>query len=228
MAVEFDRKFLAREAERLGEILQGVNAVGLDADQILIRSEVPVVKEFNSIFKTSYTVEELGWESISEWLINLKFSEIDARNMDEYLWTDPDILFDSPPVPGGREVYRALEQLGKEQHIVTSRPPRLEEITRKWFSIWMPWIPQERIHINKDKNVSGREFKAAKINELGLPVFFDDSEGQARVILERTKAHKPHVVLVTSKYDVGKFDHQRLIRIPSMAHLHAFLTGNPI
>lgn len=224
-----NKKFLRKELSRVAEILEKVDLVGLDADQILIRSEVSVLQEFNSLFKTSFRPEDSDWGSVIEWLTARGFSRPDAEVYDEYIWTDPDILFNSPPVPGGREAYRVLETMGKEIHIITSRIPSLEKITRLWFSQWMFWVSQERIHINSNPSLVGREFKAKKISELGLGVFFEDSPEHARKILDNTDAF---VVLVSSKKGSANFEYQgpneRLVRIPSMLVLHEYLTGNPI
>ena len=221
------KRFFYRELNRMGEVLEVVGSVAFDCDQILIASQIPATRVLNQQFKERYKSSEMRWFLIRDVAIAHGFSPVDAQLLDEYIWSDPDVLSDSPPIPGALETLRLISR-EKETHIATSRLPFLERVTRDYFGLYAPEHPQERIHINRDNRIPGAIFKAVKYLELKVGLVFEDSYSQAKEILKRTQEIQTYVVLVASTDDSYNLEDERIIRLPSMMHVFAHLTGNPV
>ena len=81
---------------------------------------------------------------------------------------------------------RLLLSKDDEFYIITSRPERLQEITKLWVKHYYPqarlyFVSQESLRPDENNNESIKnwcfnkvQLKAQKINELGIDVFFDD------------------------------------------------------
>lgn len=183
--------------------------LSFDADGVLINSGVPVIEAFNKLFKTDHKPEDVrGWFAIAEWAVATGITEDEALEINEKLWTDPDILSKSPPMPGAVEFTRKLHEQGINLTVVTSRIPKLKENTINWFRKWMPWI--ERVYIRESKNIAGEIFKTEVINKLGVKVHFEDGLDHTKLILDRTEAC---VVFMPYTKEVFSTNSNRIIQI---------------
>ncbi len=183
--------------------------LSFDADGVLINSGVPVIKAFNKLFKTDHKPEDVrGWFAIAEWAVAAGSTEDEALDLNEKLWTNPDILSKSPPMPGAVEFTRKLHEQGINLTVVTSRIPKLKENTIDWFRKWMPWI--ERVYIRESKNIAGEIFKTEVINQLGARVHFEDGLDHTKLILDRTEAC---IVFMPYTKEVFSTNSNRIIQI---------------
>ena len=135
-------------------------------------------------------------------------TEDEALEINEKLWTDPDILSKSPPMPGAVEFTRKLHEQGINLTVVTSRIPKLKESTIDWFRKWMPWI--ERVYIRESKNIAGEIFKTEVINQLGVRVHFEDGLDHTKHILDKTEAC---VVFIPYTKEVFSTSSNRIVQI---------------
>lgn len=169
--------------------------LSFDADGVLINSRAPVVEVFNKLLKTDYKLEDVNsWRAIFKWAMKAGLNKDEAYKLDRKLWTDPDVLFKSPPIPGAVEFTRKLYEQGISLTVVTSRIPKLKESTVGWFRKWMPWI--EQVYIRESKDIPGEVFKAEAIKQLGSRVHFEDDPVHTESILDRTEAcviFMPHI-----------------------------------
>ena len=180
-------------------------------DGVLIDSIIPVVEEFNRRYGTNYKPGDLkGWNAIAGWAKRLGLSEIKASELDKELWSSPEILIQSPPIPCAPDFMHSLDEQGIKPYFVTSRPPHLKNCTLEWLRREMPWIEESHVCIREDEEISGILFKARKINELQRRIHFEDSLEQAKTILRLTEVH---VVLLSYPEEFGTFQHPRLTEV---------------
>ncbi|TEU01709.1 hypothetical protein E3I18_02470 [Candidatus Woesebacteria bacterium] len=197
--------------------------LSFDADGVLINSRAPVVKVFNKLLKTDYKQEDLkSWTAIFEWAMKAGLDKDEAYKLDRKLWTDPDVLFKSPPMPGAIELTRKLHEQGIRLTVATSRAPKLKESTVGWFRKWMPWI--EQVYIRESNDIPGEVFKAEAVKQLGSRVHFEDDPVHTESILDRTEAC---VVFMPYMKEVSITSSNRIIqvstednKIPNLWHIY--------
>lgn len=149
------------------------------------------------------------WFAITEWAKKLGLDEETARQLDIGLWTDPDILIQAPLLPAAYELFRKVHEFGQKPPVITTRIANLKKCTFDWFGNWMTFVEPDQIHIRDDDSENKEKFKARKIRELGVDIFFEDAVEATKVILQETEARVILVPTAGSK-DVG--DNPRLIK----------------
>ncbi len=185
--------------------------ISFDADGVLVNSGAAVIDVFNDLFKTDYGSKDVyGWFAIAEWAILAGASEEEALDLNERLWTDPEILFKSPPIPGAVEFTRKIYQENSDFSVITSRLPSLRESTIAWFQKWMPWIRPEKINIREDSRIHGDDFKVNRIKESNVRIHFEDQPDHAKMILDKTNAC---VVFMPYIKELLNLSNDRLIQI---------------
>ncbi|MCK4588490.1 HAD family phosphatase [Candidatus Woesebacteria bacterium] len=183
--------------------------LSFDADGVLINSRAPVVKVFNKLLKTDYKQEDLNsWTAIFKWAMKAGLNKDEAFKLDRKLWTDSNILFESPPMPGAVEFTRKLHEQGIKLTVATSRIPKFKESTIDWFRKWMPWI--EQVYIRENKDIPAEVFKAEAVKQIGSKVHFEDDPIHAKSILDRTEAR---VVFMPHIKKIPNFNSNRVIQI---------------
>jgi len=203
------------ELLKAAELLRNSKFIGLDADQVLIDSKIPVINSLNRILKTSYRPEVLDdWYVVSRIALKHGLSEEEALRLEHDLWIDPEVLADAPPCRGAIHLTMKLVDMGKELRVVTSRIAELTEVTYSWFAEWMRWIPQGSIKIRQKEDArSGEVFKADTVRELSLPVFVEDTDFHALLIQRLANAQ---LILVNEKEGLEELDSQRITRVPTI------------
>lgn len=188
--------------------------LSFDADGVLINSRAPVVKVFNKLLKTDYKQEDVNsWRAIFKWAMKAGLNKDEAFKLDRKLWTDPEILFKSPPMPGAVEFTRKLHEQGIKLTVATSRIPKFKESTIDWFRKWMPWI--EQVYIRENKDIPGEVFKAEAVKQIGSRVHFEDDPVHAKSILDRTEAC---VVFIPHIKEIPNFNSNRVIQISTKSN----------
>lgn len=188
--------------------------MSFDADGVLINNKVPVVRQINKILGTDYGTGDIKtYYSADSWFVkhgrcNLNTAHLICKT----LWSDPELLRVSYPMPGACEFMLKLYRLGLKPSIITIREPSLKDMTLEWFQKWMPWISKKQIFIQEpNSQVPEKEFKSHIINEMSIHAHFEDSLDQALNILNNTSAT---VFLVPFEYNRVSEGNPRLIRIP--------------
>jgi hypothetical protein len=204
--------------------------ISFDADGVLINSGEAVVSAFNNLFSTNYAPKDVyEWDAIARWAEKEGLNEDSAMKINQKLWTDPEILYASPPILGAVEFTKKLYEQGSDFSIITSRIPELRKCTFDWFEKWMPWVKPEKINIRKNTKILRNMFKVDKINELGIKIHFEDEPKQTTTILEETPAcvvfmsytRKSLNVCNTRAIEVPTEDH----RIPDMHTVYKHLSS---
>ena len=138
--VEKNRFFFSSQIVLAKQSIYEAETFAYDLDQIILRSQIPVIEEFNKRHKTFYHWYEHGWDSMREWL-RKDFGYTDNQIEQEYkdLWENAEILSNAPIIKPTLEFINKMKILGKKQLIITSRKPHLYDSTVKllekehWF-----------------------------------------------------------------------------------------------
>lgn len=166
---------------------------GFDFDGILFEPRIAVSKRIYEDFRVNFPPEKMNtWTAVKDFLLSegIYRSESRAQEYDNWIWTNGMVLLASPKVPGAFEITRELTNAGIEYYVYTSRLPVLAAPTLWAIRTHMPHIDLGRVHIRKDKNIDGDEFKALMPRTLGVNVHIDDSPTQSEKIAESNPACK--------------------------------------
>jgi hypothetical protein len=115
---------------------------------------------------------------------------------------------------------RRFDLEAKSQYVLTSREPKLADMTRRWYRDWMPWIYAENILIRSDSEEDKDQFKVDRIKAIiskheVLPksfIHFEDNVAQARMIAERTGVTVFHLPYLDDVGALGDLDN--VIEVP--------------
>lgn len=202
--------------ESFNEIIKPGENLSFDADGVLLFSADKVVTELNGRLGTNYKPQDIeNWYSIKAWALKAGMTEDEANKLNYEIWTNTEVIKNSPAVPGGLAVYRFFRQKGFDPDVITVRNPKLTEVTLKNFETIIPELPKEKIHIRKvldPDDFSGKLFKINTINALKIDWHFEDSAEVINMILERTQARVVHIVYPGEKDMVKPND--RVVSIP--------------
>lgn len=195
----------------LSKVLKN-KTIGLDVDQVLVLSIIPVVEKVRSDLDKNFSLKDFkGWNSIKDYAVKkLGWDNEKALQYEDDIWTDPEILIKAPAVPGAKEFTKSLVELEIPFYIITSRIPKLKDSTYTWFSMNMPWVSRQQISINTKRNLDGHDFKHKKVKSLGVNLHIGDSPKHASLILKNTQSS---VILVSNYPSAKKLKHSRLIKI---------------
>lgn len=200
------------------EIFFEEHEFGSDHDGVMAYSRQPVVEEYNNMFETNRSTEEIkGYLALAQWAKeDLGVSDEEAMKIHDNLWYGrPDILLRAEPMPGAEALTKELVQRGKKIQIITSRPPNFRDSTLEWYRINMPWISGDQINIRINEEMTGEVFKAWTINRTGVEVFFEDAIHHAKNITTYTNAL---VILLNNGPIFSIPNRDRVIRITSLAN----------
>ena len=195
---------IVEKIERLNEELRN-SVVSYDIDGVDVDSATLAVNKFNNLFNTAYRVKDLTniW-GLTDWL--KYFPEVeDPRKFAVKLWNSNDVFGPALPVPGAWILADYIEEEEIRPHKITSRPSFVENVTRRWYRGWMPWIDQSRIHIQKNGREISPTFKVDKIIEIKSLYHFEDDTKQAEEIEEKTKSVglNTTIVIVRQPWNLG-------------------------
>ncbi len=203
--------------------------IGLDVDGVLAMSVEPVVERFNKDFKTSYKPKDFtGWNSVAGWVVKQGLTQEKAIEYEHFLWTDPEILFKSPPGIGTKEFIKAVIKNKIDFYVITSRIPSLRDSTISWFGKNLPLVSKEKIYINQNSLVSGDVFKKETIGKLEISLHIDDSPEHSKAIVEETSAS---VILLSYPNLDNNYKHSKLFRlskprrIANLRDVHKIILG---
>lgn len=217
-----DQFFEASQIILLSDAISKSEIIGYDIDQIIARSEIPVVTAFNKKHKTNFQWQEHGYGSMWKWLKkDMNFSDDDKVINKEALsfWENSDLLFQAPIIQSTFEFMKLIKILGKKQYIITSRKPNLEKMTRRYLMLnkITNIIPKENIFVNKSVDVKGGVFKALMIKDLGIELMFEDSLSQIEEIvrIQSTQKNSTKIVWIPAGTDkhIKKPLNQNIIKV---------------
>lgn len=194
------------------------NEFGFDHDGVMASSRQSVVEEYNKIYGTNRSTEEIkGYLVLTEWAKeDLGVCDEEAMEIHDYLWYGrPDILLRAEPMPGAEALTKELTQKGKNIQIITSRPPSFRDSTLEWYRVNMPWISRDQINIRTNEEMIGEVFKAWTINRTGVEVFFEDAIHHAKSITTYTNAL---VILLNNGPIFSIPNRDRVIKITSLVN----------
>ena len=228
---------LAEQKETLGKIVWG-----LDVDNTIFDSRVPIVDRTNSDFGLDFGPEDVNgrW-----WVRDRVFEVLVARGVNKtdaleqatqynlWIWQEPDILRRAPFMPGAEAFLTKLRRAEAGYFFITSRVPgpnnQLALATYEQFEERLPWVDRGRLCVNFDPSLKGEEFKCGSVEKKGVDVHIDDYLEHARLILSRTSAG---VYLLCSRSDADGFDHPRLKKFVgregqrgNLKDVHRYLVG---
>ncbi|MBU0572289.1 hypothetical protein KKH23_01300 [Patescibacteria group bacterium] len=187
--------------------------IGFDHDGVIANTRTPVVDEYNRIFRTNHTVDEMReYRTLARWAEeDFGISKKAALEIDNYLWFKrPDILLRARPMPGAVEITKQLADRKIFFPIITSRLPSYRQSTFEWYEEKMPWIKRDQIIIRENDKMKGEIFKARMIGLLGVNAFFEDALHHAEVIINHTDAL---VILLNNDSALDDFIGDKMIRI---------------
>ncbi|HJY98392.1 MAG TPA: hypothetical protein VJ227_01620 [Patescibacteria group bacterium] len=143
--------------------------ISWDFDQVLLKSEVPVLDFVDKDLGTRYSGRKIkGWNSISKWLTEdgLK-PEKEALEYEDWVWTEPKIIKDALPNERLRALSLAAKRRGIKQTISTSRVHKLASTTDGQVKLHFPWL-EGRVNQRRSEadGPSGENFKVAKVSEI--------------------------------------------------------------
>lgn len=181
---------------------------GTDIDGTEIDSETSALRAFNERFK-----EDKKRRDLTDLFIMVEWFEkkgiTDPLGEAVKLWNEDNNLGGSLPQDGAWIFSRFLFEKGVVLPRITSRPSYTRNVTLDWYQKWMPWVPEDKIHIHKEANSLNPDFKIDRINELGLRWFFEDSIPHALDIVYWTGAT---VILIPQPWNINfKPDNHRII-----------------
>lgn len=217
--LEKEKYFLKSFENRFDFLFNLINSKdkkSFDADQVLIDSATPVLKEFNRILGTSYKPKDIyGWDSLKDWAIQKGYPEEEAKDFNFKLWTDPYLLNFSKPLPGSLEIYRKfLEKSNYPIPIITVRNHNLREVTIDWFKKYLPEVSESLIIMRENDKIKGNDFKEEKLRQFKIKWHFDDSLDIKDIIIN--KLPDTNVVYIANSQTLNNPNlSKRLITIPN-------------
>jgi|GEM_PF-6867627 len=187
------------------KLIDKSDVIAYDLDQIIIRSEIPVVKEFNKDFKTKYRWQDHGWNSMADWIkeIGIRDDEKIVDIFNKY-WMNPEILIKAPIVSSTYEFIEKMHDIGKKQLIITSRKPYFYESTLNWLekNNLLKFIPEENIFMNRNEKMRGIDFKKTTIEKYA-DLMIEDSLIQLKEIVRHleTISDKANIIWIPAGPD---------------------------
>ncbi len=140
--------------------------ISWDFDQVLIKTEIPVLSFVDRDLGTNYFDRKIKeWNSIAKWLIEdgIK-SEKDAYEYEHEVWTNPKIMKWALPNEKLQSLSYAAYLRGIPQVLTTSRVPKLAETTFAQVDLFFPWLKNCVNQRTYEKSgINGEDFKASKI-----------------------------------------------------------------
>lgn len=189
--------------------------IGFDHDGVIADTRRPVVDEYNKIFGTKHSVEEIReYRTLARWAEeDFGTSKKAALEIDNYLWFKrPDILLCADPMPGAVKITKQLADRKIFFPIITSRLSSYRQSTFQWYEEKMPWINRNQIFIRENEEMTGEIFKVWMIKLLGVSAFFEDAPHHAKEIISYTEAM---VILLNNDPALDDFIGNKMIRISS-------------
>jgi 5'(3')-deoxyribonucleotidase len=189
--------------------------IGFDHDGVIADTRRPIVDEYNKIFGTKHSVEEIReYRTLARWAEeDFGTSKKAALEIDNYLWFKrPDILLRAGPMPGAVEITKQLADRKIFFPIITSRLSSYRQSTFQWYEEKMPWINRNQIFIRENDEMAGEIFKTWMIKLLEVSAFFEDSPHHAKKIINYTDAL---VILFNNNSSLDNYAGDQMIRITS-------------
>lgn len=142
--------------------------ISWDFDQVLLRSEIPVLEFVDNKLGTRYAGRKIkGWNSVAGWLVADGIMQPDkANDFENYVWTEPSIISKAPVNGALQALSYVAWQRGIPQTITTSRIPKLADTTFEQVEKFFPWL-QGRVNqrIKAVPGVSGEDYKVEKVSD---------------------------------------------------------------
>lgn len=156
--------------------------IGVDLDDILSETGRVVRRALYERYGIEFTLEDATqwhWIRITPKLSHLTQEE--RERLDDEVWTNPKVLKKARPAPGSLRTLTNLRDLGARLSFITSRDPKLVNVTQEWFSKWLPWVGREQIFIRANRQnpenlsiLEGREFKLVVARQEAIEVLIED------------------------------------------------------
>jgi hypothetical protein len=189
-----------------------IHRPAVDHDGVICDTRQHVLNFVNNALGTKYANRDIRhWHSVRDWATQSGMSMVDAEDLEEYVWFNPDFLRQAKPIPGAIEMCRWLTDHGIHLRVITSRRPNLLESTIDWYREHVSNLKLGNIHLQTTGEMEGSIFKAFMISRLGADVYFEDVPQHALDILNYTNAS---VVLLSNLSSPHSYkDSGRIYRI---------------
>ena len=169
-------------------LIETLKLFSCDHDGVVANTRKMVAETFNSRYGTNHTLDEIrDWLTIYRWGLEIGMSKEEAMAVDEELWYNPDILFQTEPLPGAKEFLTTVYELGVRIPIVSSRRPNLAKSTYDWYARYIPVVRPDDIYVGLSDIANGEVSKLWMIKALGKKKHIEDSHTQARLILDNSE-----------------------------------------
>lgn len=110
------------------------NRPGFDHDGVICDTRRHVLGYVNDKLGTQYRdVDIRHWHAVTEWAILAGWTTTQARQLEDYVWYDPQFLSQADVNPGARELIDYLLYEDIRFDIITSRKPGLIGPTLSWY-----------------------------------------------------------------------------------------------
>ncbi len=174
--------------------------ISFDIDGVIVDSASNAIKLYNKRFNQNKKVINLKkFFILFDWLTDILKDKNIAAEEAIKIWNDEEVLSQSKPIPGARKLLKILTSKGYQVRFVTSRPGSVRLITLNWFKKWLPWIPEESIHISSSTAGLQRSFKSKTIGLIKPLIHFEDSiEHISDIILASPKTR---IILVRQPWN---------------------------
>lgn len=174
--------------------------ITFDVDGVLAFSQGPVVDEINRRFNLNKSPQDLdNWHAVSDWLNEVVGKE-KAREIENELWFNPEIIGRAFPIPGARNLIQRLNNQGATITVITGRPSRLNEITKDFILGYYKSIREGQIIANPFDDIEeASDFKPRKIAKINPHFHIEDSVSQTRAILSLTESTR--VVMIPNGWN---------------------------
>ncbi|MDY6788394.1 MAG: hypothetical protein SVV03_00360 [Candidatus Nanohaloarchaea archaeon] len=140
--------------------------IGIDMDNVIARSIDTLLSFYNEKYGTDVKSSDLDDMKLHKFL-GITKKKLEERLDDFYI--NYDHITRVPPVDGAKKALDRMVEEGLDLEIVTARPLKREEKTRKWIQKHFP------DHFSNLHFVGGRDKTKAEVcKEQGLEVFVDD------------------------------------------------------
>ena len=173
-----------------------------DIDGVLADTGIPVIKEVNREWGTSFKPDDVSDWTFTERVITKLTGDPSEGKRANAIWFDPEVLFRSPPRTGALEVLIRLEEQNWVSWSATSRLPNAREMTMEWLNMYFPDIFSGRVYMREpgnEKLISSEEIKLAAVGMLGAMLYAEDDPVSVKYVVENC----PHNGLVVAMLDCG-------------------------
>lgn len=181
-----DRLYINRLTEA-NEIINSMGGISIDLDSTVFATEQLAINKFNSNHNQNKLVENLAESryAMVSWLEELGI-ENPLEKAIQY-WNSDDVLLETSASEGFLILLNYLHEQNINLSFVTSRPARTKNATLASLKRILPWVDDKKIYLSSNDEIDP-DFKAKKIQELGVKFHIDDAYEDALKIIQQSES----------------------------------------